>query len=280
MKESLQLRIQERYATLPDSERKVADLVLDFPGEIAAYSATELADLAGASKAAVTRLIQRLGYAGFEEARRAARDARREGSPLYLLTKDAEQPSLSERLRSYLARDLENLTRTFEWLDSDSFNELVKALCEARRVWLLGFRNSHYLAGYLRWQLIQVRSDVHLLPAGGETLAEYLAGFEPDDVLVVLGMRRRPREIGEAVALAAGQGTRVLLIADRGAAPMAGATWSLRCEVRGDELFDRYTAVMSLLHFVAVAVVDRLGKPGRRRLERIETLHEDFHDFD
>jgi hypothetical protein len=66
---SLAARIQVQYASLPGSERKVADLILDFPGEIAAYSDTELAELAGASKAAVTRLIRRLGYASFEQAR-------------------------------------------------------------------------------------------------------------------------------------------------------------------------------------------------------------------
>jgi DNA-binding MurR/RpiR family transcriptional regulator len=72
---SLQARVQQHYGELPKSERKLADLILDFPGEIAAYSATELANLAGASKAAVTRLTRRLGYQSFEEARVAARDA-------------------------------------------------------------------------------------------------------------------------------------------------------------------------------------------------------------
>ncbi|HIF10610.1 MAG TPA: hypothetical protein EYQ81_12775, partial [Sneathiellales bacterium] len=39
----LQTRIQQHYGELPESERKIAVLILDFPGEIAAYSATELA---------------------------------------------------------------------------------------------------------------------------------------------------------------------------------------------------------------------------------------------
>ena len=54
-------RIRVHYQSLPPSERKLADLILDFPGDIAGYSATELAHLAGVSKAAATRLFQRLG---------------------------------------------------------------------------------------------------------------------------------------------------------------------------------------------------------------------------
>ena len=44
---SFEARIRDQYARLPKSERKIADLILEFPGEVAAYSATELADLAG-----------------------------------------------------------------------------------------------------------------------------------------------------------------------------------------------------------------------------------------
>jgi len=68
-------RVQALYASLPSGERKVADLVLDFPGEIAAYAASEIAGLSGVSKATVTRFFRRLGYESFEEARRSARRA-------------------------------------------------------------------------------------------------------------------------------------------------------------------------------------------------------------
>ena len=279
MGESLQHRIEQHYASLPESERKIADLVRDFPGEIAAYSATELAALAGASKAAMTRLVRRLGYDSFEEARRAARDARTAGSPLYLLSKEPPEAPFAERLQAHLAGDLETLNATFEELDEAAFEAVVAATAAARRVVVLGYRNSHYLAGYLRWQLIQVRGAVQLLPAAGETLAEHLADLGPEDLLIAVGLRRRPAALAEAVARAAEAGVPVALVADRGAPPLAGARWSLRCATRGEALFDRYAAAMSLLHLLAVAVVERLGKPGRRRLERIEALHEDFHDF-
>lgn len=59
-----------------------------------------------------------------------------------------------------------------------------------------------------------------------------------------------------------------------------GDAWTLPCAVRGMDLFDRYAAAMSLLHFLCVAIVEKLGGPDRARLQRIETLHEELHDFD
>jgi DNA-binding MurR/RpiR family transcriptional regulator len=58
----LDKRIQESYDILPPAERRLGDLLLNFPGDIANYSATEQAELAGTSKAAATRFFRRLGY--------------------------------------------------------------------------------------------------------------------------------------------------------------------------------------------------------------------------
>lgn len=277
---SVESRIKASYPELPESERRIADLILEFPGEMAAYSATELAELSGGSKAAVTRLVQRIGFATYDEARRAARDAQSWGSPLYLMARETKKTGFSDRVRAHIEQDVQNIAFTLEGLRGDSFNEMVTAICQARRVFLLGYRNSHYLAGYARWQIIQGRGDVYLLPAAGETIAEEIADFTAEDVLIVVGFRRRLSQVPQAMAAAAAAGARIVYITDRAAAPSPHATWTLPCAVRGMDLFDRYAAAMSLLHFLCVAIVEKLGKEGRARLQRIETLHEDLHDFD
>jgi len=276
---SLQVRIQEHYGELPESERKLANLILDFPGEIAAYSATELAGLAGASKAAVTRLTRRLGYQSFEEARVAARDARTWGSPVYLLSKDGAEEGYAERIEHHVDRDYANIVRTFKDLDESTLEAIVDALATASRVWLLGYRNSYFLAGYARWQFIQVRENVHLLPVAGETIAEYMAELRPDDVLFVLGFRRRVPEVRQAMATAARNGIRVVFITDPTARPNRFATWTITCEVRGKDPFDGYVSAISMLHFLSVALVKRMGQVGREHLTRIERLHEEFDEF-
>ncbi|MGF1591894.1 MAG: MurR/RpiR family transcriptional regulator [Kiloniellaceae bacterium] len=277
---SVESRIKARYAGLPESERRIADLILEFPGEMAAYSATELAKLSGGSKAAVTRLVQRIGFANYDEARRAARDAQSWGSPLYLIAREPRKTGFSERVRAHIEQDVSNISLTLEGLRGDAFDDMVDAICKAPRVFLLGFRNSHYLAGYARWQIIQGRGDVHLLPAAGETIAEEIADFTAEDVLIVVGFRRRIAQVPQAMAAAAEVGTRILYITDRAAPAAPQATWTIPCAVRGMDLFDRYAAAMSLLHFLCVAIIEKLGPRARARLQRIENLHEELHDFD
>jgi DNA-binding MurR/RpiR family transcriptional regulator len=276
---SLENRIRDVYEQLPSSERKIADLILEFPGEIAAYAATELAELAGGSKAAVTRLIHRLEYSSFEEARRASRDAQSWGSPLYLMPREPAQKGFAGRIQTHIDQDTKNVAQTMERLSPDRFEEIVNAIWRARRVFVLGYRNSHYLAGYLRLQLMLARPDVHLLSAAGETLAEFLADLDKNDLLIVIGLRRRVPEVSRTIGAAADNGAKVLFVADANARLQKAATWTLPCAVQGHDVFDRYAGAVSLLHFLSVSLMSRSGKRGRERLKMIEQLQEDLHEF-
>ena len=278
---SLQGRIHATYGQMPAAERKMADLILDFPGDVAAYSATELSTLAGVSKAAATRFFQRLGFASFEEARRQARDAKQWGSPLYLHSKDDGPSDLSADLGRYLDEEVAALRSTFEGLDSRMLEQITGRILSARRLWLLGFRNSHYVAAYARWQFIQFRRDVFLLPSTGETLGEYLADMDGEDLVIAVGVRRRVRGLRKVMELAAGRGAQILYITDptarRSAEP---ATWTITCQVAGSFLFDSYAAPFSILRFLAIEAFGRAGKAGREHLEAIERHHEDLKEFE
>lgn len=82
--QSLEARLRAHHQDLPPAERRLAELLLNFPGDISRYGAGELAEAAGTSRAAASRLFRRLGYRDFNEARQQVRDAQRWGSPLYL----------------------------------------------------------------------------------------------------------------------------------------------------------------------------------------------------
>ena len=59
-------RVRQVLPELHPAERRLGDFLCDFPGEVASYSAQELAALAHVSKATVSRFIQRLGYENYE----------------------------------------------------------------------------------------------------------------------------------------------------------------------------------------------------------------------
>ena len=145
-------RIRETYEALPHGERKLAELILEMRGDLAAYSATELAARSGVSKATAARLVRRLGYADFHEMRQQARNHYHNGSPLAELSNTL---GLEATLAQHLAHDVAGLTRTIETIPAGDVQAAVDILAGAQRVIVVGFRNSYAPAFYARELLVQ-----------------------------------------------------------------------------------------------------------------------------
>lgn len=270
---TLERRIHGIYEELPGSERALADLVLEYPGDILVYSATVLSERAAVSKAAVTRFVKRLGYDDYREMQREVREAQEAGEPIYLNTSLVTPAREGTSLRRHLERDVMNLRQTFEGINPEDLDAVVSRALTARRVWVIGFRNGHYFASYVRRQLTQVRPDVTLLPVPGQVLMEDLAGAGPDDLMIAIGLRRRTPQLRQAMEIVRDLGVPIAYITDRVAvATTKLATWSFPCQTRGMSLFDSYVGVISLLNYVCTEAVAQSGEAGRARLGRIEDL--------
>ncbi len=61
--QQLDERLKGQYASLSPQEQRVADFIFDHFDDLISYNSAELAQLSGVSKATVSRLFKRLGYA-------------------------------------------------------------------------------------------------------------------------------------------------------------------------------------------------------------------------
>lgn len=284
---TLEARIQAHYEMLPPAEKRLGDLLLGFPGDIATYSAGELAEVAGTSRAAASRFFQRLGYKDFNEVRLQVREAKRWGSPVYLSSASRQNISgegkalASQSVADHLEHEIHNITRTLEAIRPDTLRDVVNNIAEAKRVHVVGFRNSRMLALYLQRQLLLLRSDVSLLPQSAQTLGEDMVDIGEGDVLVMIGMRRRIGVVTRVMEIAQAQGAKVLLITDPSATQTAQlATWTLTCQVRSPSLLDSYASVMSVLNLLCSILFQRAMVESFERLRRIEVLHEELDELD
>lgn len=264
-------RIRDVYDTLPASERALADILLEFPGDITVYSASELAERAQVSNAAVSRFIKRLKFEDYRDARQMVRRAQASGQPIYLNNSLVQPPSRARSIEQHLERDQSNLLATFQALDRKQLAAAVRALVKAERIWTLGFRNSYFFAGYLRRQLNQSRPDVTLLPQPGQIVMEDLAAAGRKDLVAIVGMRRRVVQLETVMSYLRTRKVPVLYITDHRAVKTAElATWTFRCQSRGVSLFDSYVSVISLLNFLCTELAAETADAGRRRLALIE----------
>ena len=272
-------RIEALADILPDSERKLAELLTARPALLATHSATELATLAGSSKAAVTRFIQRIGYQSFANARREAREGQWQGSPAFQYA-----PNLSgiadEFVGKHLQCDLANIARTFERLNPKTLDQAIDAIVRSRRIAIIGYRNSYALAQYLARQLVLLKELVWLLPRAGQTVGEDLAGFSSDDMAIVLAFRRRVPVVDRIVRHVRQVGMPVLVLTDAATASKdMPANWRIVCETHGAAQFDSYAAAMSMLNLLVSMIALRPEIAHNNRLRPAEHLHNALNEL-
>lgn len=275
-------RIRASLASLHPSEKRLADTLLTFPGEVASYSATELAQLANVSNATVTRFVRRLGYKNFEEARQAARISQESGAAVF------QAPSHSLALESGLAAHIEqgriNVEKSFADLSMSQIDSLAQALIDAPRVWIIGFRTAHAFAFYLNAQMGQVLTKVTLLPQAGQTLAESLCSMGPKDVVIVFSLRRPVRQMENVFRELSQLDTHTAVISDSPTLlnqessicldSLLTAKWNLHVHTTAPGPLFNHAAVLTLCHLLATRVLELSGTSGRRRLLNIEEMHE------
>ncbi|MGB0749231.1 MAG: MurR/RpiR family transcriptional regulator [Magnetospiraceae bacterium] len=275
---SIETRIHDHYDSLPESERKLADVILEAPGNLSAYTATELTARAGVSKAAGTRLFRRLGFNSFDEARVLARDTRNWGSPLYM---DRRQGTVFGGLSDYIDDEFHLLKSTLRALNPEELEEIVGQIVGARRIFLAGYRNSQFLATYLRWQLLQFRGDAYMVQGPGETHGEYIGDLTPNDLFIAFALRRRPAQLEKMLAAVRDREVPILLITDPTARGLpAHARWTITCETESSYVLDSCASALSIARYLAIHALHRAGRRGRAHLERIERQHESLGDFD
>ncbi|MCW2840311.1 MAG: RpiR family transcriptional regulator [Aeromicrobium sp.] len=266
-------RIAERYTGLSPQERRAADVLLDHLDDLAIYRAAELADLAGVSKATMSRLFRHLGFDDFGEVREHLRGLRSQGVPVTI----EGAPSLV----AHLEHEIANLRSAMSRLDEDRLDVAATLVAGAQRVVVLGLRNSYAVALHLRQQLSQARAGVTLAPQPGQSLSEELLGIEAIDAVVVVGFRRRPDNLEELLEIVHAAGTPIVLLADPSARALAAhATVWLECPLTTASAFDSYAAAMSVVAVLADRVLDRVGDAGEERVTAIDASYRSLREIE
>jgi DNA-binding MurR/RpiR family transcriptional regulator len=276
--QQLDTRLRECYSELSPQEQRVASFIMDHFDDLVSYNSAELARLSGVSKATVSRLFKRLGYDRFKEMRDELRTLRQSGMPL---TENRDAVQGNTLLARHYKQEMANLTQWVNALDAVQFGEVVQALGEARRVFILGLRNSAPVALHLRQQLMQSRGQVYVMPQPGQTLAEELVDITPADVVVVVAFRRRPRVIRPVLESLQKQGVPVVAISEPQAAGIATLSrWHLGVPLDSVSAFDSYSGAMSLVNLLANALLHNALTEGRQRIHQIASLYAELDELE
>lgn len=257
---------------LTPAERRVADVVLSSPQEVAFGTVADLARRAGTSGATVVRLAAKLGLDGF-----TALQEEVQAELAHRLRPAAErirEPQPGDVIGRAALTELDNVQGTLEGVSRDEFDHVVGLLADPeRRVAVLPGEASRGVGLLLADELSMLRPGVQLLLGTEVRLAQAVAEVEPGDVVVVIDLRRYERWLLSTVALLGERGARIVALSDSALSPLADlAHHTFVVLAEGSGPFDSHVGTLALANALTSGVAGVLQATATERLDRIEAV--------
>ncbi len=158
-------KIKSSYATLPSSERMVADYVLRNKEALFKHPIKELAKMSGTTQAAWTRFAQAIGYNGLKDLKNAYYAEANvhldtDKGPKILFKDVNEYTSLQSIADNICATSIQAIQTTYRLFDAGSFNEAVNKVVQAKQIQIFGVGTAGIAAYDLYCKLRRIHYNV------------------------------------------------------------------------------------------------------------------------
>ena len=223
--QAIAARIAVAMPTLTPIHRRMGEYVLANLFRAATMRIDELANVVGASVATANRFARALGFDGYPQFREAlVRGFEATLAPVERLRSAQESLAPGDDLLDVsLQQAAANLHSTRTAIDSAAAEAAVEAIIAARRVFVLGYGASAFLAGLMEHGLMPYHDNVQSLAliGGPSHAARRLFASDEHDLVIGIAFPRYVDDTIELARRAASRGARVLALTDSPQSPLA-----------------------------------------------------------
>ena len=274
--------IEKNMSSFSKGQKLIARFILENYDKAAFMTASKLGKTVQVSESTVVRFATQLGYEGYPSMQRALQEMIR-GKLTSIQRIQASDGELagSDLMTNVLQRDMEKIRMAIDQTDGAEFERVVDTIIGARRIYIVGFRSSSFLAGYSNFYFRLIFKNVTLVQnaVAGETF-EQLVQVQPGDVLLAISFPRYSKMTVNAVQYAREKGADVVAITDSTLAPLYPLA-SAALLVRSDMIsfVDSITAPLSLLNALIVTVGQRKNEEVPETFSELERVWSQYSVF-
>jgi DNA-binding MurR/RpiR family transcriptional regulator len=257
----------------PSELKVIRELWANYPAA-GLTTISRLARLANVSDPTVTRLANKLGFAGFVQLQEAllAEVEDHRSYPLMVLAGQNRKLGQADTFRDYLDTVTTSLGSIKDTILPSDFEAAATLLGDRTlRVRCLGGRFSGYLAAIMRVHLQLIRPDTEVLQGSDAELADCLIDVGPRDVFVIYDFRRYQTNVVQLASEAKVSGAKIILFTDKWRSPIArhaNITFALAVETGSP--FDSMTPGLLLTEALIATIATRSREAMSERMETME----------
>ena len=260
------------YDSFFDSEKKIANCIMERKREVVDMTVAELAQASGASDASVSRFCRRCGFKGFHQLKMTlARELSEESQAS--VGNDISRRDIGQSLQKILANKTEEIRQTVAMMDPENLDRILDIIQKARMVQLVAVGNTIPVALDAAFKFNQLG-----IPAATGTILEtqtaYAFNLGKKDVIIAISNSGVSRRLIRILEGASGNGVTVISITNNPESPVAKlsdyhiTTATREKLLREDFLFSRVPATMVIeILYLLLSVSIRGAEENVRRHE-------------
>ncbi|MGU3575262.1 MurR/RpiR family transcriptional regulator [Brucellaceae bacterium C25G] len=171
--------ISVRLTDMAPADQQIGEFILERPEQVAKLSSAALAQETGRSQSSVVKFSQKLGFAGYQELKRAVIEAKAQEwrVPAGVIHGSIEKDdSYLTILQKLIGSKLQSMQQTVAVNNEDDIGKALKALDAARRIHLAGVGASSLVARDFSYKMMKLgrnvlhNDDSHIQMANASTL--------------------------------------------------------------------------------------------------------------
>ena len=258
------------YNSFFDSEKKIANCIMERRGEVVDMTVAELAQASGASDASVSRFCRRCGFKGFHQLKMTlAREISEETQ--VPVSNDLSRRDIGQSLQNILANKVEELRQTVAMMEPGNLDRILDVLQQARTVQLAAVGNTIPVALDAAFKFNQLGIPT-VTGTILETQTAYAFNLGDKDVIMAISNSGVSRRLIRMLKGARENGVTVIAVTNSPDSPVAQladyhiTTATREKLLREDFLFSRVpaTMVIEILYLLLSVSIKNAGEHVRR----------------
>lgn len=265
--------ITQRFETFTNSQKTVADYLLNHLNAVAFMTLEDLAMQIGVSTTTVIRFARALGYDGYSEMQKNIQADILNKVSLPARLNDVTKIPDDKLLKDSFAHDIHNIEQTLSTLSEESLRSAIESLNSARDIYILGMRSSFSLAHYTFTRIAQIKGNVRLLQSVGMVYPEEVASAGQGDVCIAFLFPRYSKTTATILSWMKNHGVKIILFTSKDHMSVNGyGDVLLPCAVGGISFKNSFAAPICLINYIAAALVSTDYENSKQLLERTEEI--------
>lgn len=272
--------IEKNMSSFSKGQKLIARFILEDYDKAAFMTASKLGKTVQVSESTVVRFATQLGFDGYPSMQRALQEMIRGKLTSLQRIKASEGELGGDLVTNVLQRDMEKIRMAMDQTDAGEFNTVVETIAQAKHIYIIGFRSSSFLAGYLNFYFRLIYDNVTLVQGGAAGTFDQLFRVGKGDVVIAICFPRYSELAIKTVQYAKDRGATIVGVTDSEMSPVyqyAAAALLVRNEMIS--FVDSLAAPMSMLNALILAVAHKEGTDISESFGELEHVWERFGIF-